>query len=106
MEKGQLLADANGIVYYWQISIAQIFQGTYSSVNIAMCRSFDVRGGADLLTSFILVDSYIIYCYRYLAVTQPLTYSKRRRSKRLALLMIFVVWLVALAITCPPILGW
>lgn len=43
---------------------------------------------------------------RYLAVTQPLNYSKRRRSKRLALLMILIVWILALAITCPPILGW
>lgn len=44
--------------------------------------------------------------FRYLAVTQPLNYSRRRRSKRLALLMILVVWILALAITCPPILGW
>lgn len=42
---------------------------------------------------------------RYLAVTRPLTYSKRRRSKRLAMLMILIVWVLALAITCPPILG-
>lgn len=43
---------------------------------------------------------------RYLAVTQPLTYSRKRRSKRLAFLMILVVWILALAITCPPMLGW
>ncbi|XP_054725806.1 tyramine receptor 1 [Anastrepha obliqua] len=43
---------------------------------------------------------------RYLAVTQPLTYSKKRRSKRLALFMIFIVWVTALLITCPPYLGW
>jgi hypothetical protein len=43
---------------------------------------------------------------RYLAVTQPLIYSRRRRSKRLALAMIFAVWLAAAAITCPPIFGW
>ncbi|EEB16738.1 class A rhodopsin-like G-protein coupled receptor GPRnna3, putative [Pediculus humanus corporis] len=43
---------------------------------------------------------------RYLAVTQPLNYSRRRRSKKLALLMILIVWLVAIAITCPPIFGW
>lgn len=47
-----------------------------------------------------------IDCFRYLAVTQPLNYSRRRRSKRLALLMILIVWTLALAITCPPILGW
>lgn len=44
--------------------------------------------------------------HRYLAVTQPLNYSKRRRSKRLAGVMILVVWVLALAITCPPVLGW
>lgn len=43
---------------------------------------------------------------RYLAVTQPLNYSRRRRSKRLALYMIFIVWMLSLAITLPPILGW
>ncbi|XP_075210928.1 putative G-protein coupled receptor No18 [Lycorma delicatula] len=43
---------------------------------------------------------------RYFAVTQPLNYSRRRRSKRLALLMILFVWFSALAITCPPIFGW
>ncbi|KAK6622245.1 hypothetical protein RUM44_002052 [Polyplax serrata] len=43
---------------------------------------------------------------RYLAVTQPLNYSRRRRSKKLAMLMILIVWLVAVAITCPPIFGW
>lgn len=47
-----------------------------------------------------------LYIHRYLAVTQPLNYSRRRRSKRLAMLMILVVWILALAITCPPILGW
>lgn len=44
--------------------------------------------------------------FRYLAVTQPLSYTKRRRSKKLAGGMIFIVWTLALAITCPPILGW
>nr|ADK91078.1 tyramine receptor type 2 [Chilo suppressalis] len=43
---------------------------------------------------------------RYLAVTRPLTYSRRRRSKKLALTMIFFVWIAAGAITCPPMLGW
>ncbi|KAI5714558.1 hypothetical protein M8J77_001592 [Diaphorina citri] len=43
---------------------------------------------------------------RYLAVTQPLTYSRKTRSKKLALYMILCVWVLALVITCPPILGW
>lgn len=42
---------------------------------------------------------------RYLAVTQPLIYSRRRRSKRLAGLMIVAVWVLAGAITSPPLLG-
>ncbi|ETN64745.1 dopamine receptor D2 [Anopheles darlingi] len=59
-----------------------------------------------LLCTASILSLCAISVDRYLAVTRPLTYSKRRRSKRLALVMIFVVWLVALAITCPPILGW
>lgn len=46
-----------------------------------------------------------IPCSRYLAVTQPLIYSRRRRSKRLAGLMIVAVWVMAGAITSPPLLG-
>lgn len=56
------------------------------------------------LTNTILF--HCVNCFRYLAVTQPLNYSRRRRSKRLALVMILIVWTLALAITCPPILGW
>lgn len=44
--------------------------------------------------------------HRYLAVTRPITYSKRRRSKRLASFMILIVWSIALTITCPPYFGW
>lgn len=46
-----------------------------------------------------------ILCPRYLAVTQPLIYSRRRRSKRLAGVMIVAVWIMAGAITSPPLLG-
>ena len=42
---------------------------------------------------------------RYFAITKPLVYSTKR-SKRLALSMIAVVWVAAVAITCPPIFGW
>lgn len=38
-------------------------------------------------------------------MTQPLIYSRRRRSKRLAGLMIVAVWILAGAITSPPLLG-
>ena len=42
---------------------------------------------------------------RYFAITNPLVYVTRR-SKRLACIMIAVVWVAAVAITVPPILGW
>ncbi|XP_050534198.1 octopamine receptor-like isoform X2 [Daktulosphaira vitifoliae] len=43
---------------------------------------------------------------RYFAITKPLRYTKKRRSKRLASLMILVVWVVSLVITCAPLFGW
>ncbi|XP_054714279.1 probable G-protein coupled receptor No18 [Uloborus diversus] len=42
---------------------------------------------------------------RYFAITHPLVYSVKR-SRRLAKIMIAVVWSVSGAITCPPIFGW
>ncbi|GLV35850.1 Tyramine receptor [Carabus blaptoides fortunei] len=59
-----------------------------------------------LLCTASILSLCAISVDRYLAVTQPLNYSRKRRSKRLALSMILVVWIAALAITCPPILGW
>ncbi|XP_055853069.1 5-hydroxytryptamine receptor 1D [Episyrphus balteatus] len=59
-----------------------------------------------LLCTASILSLCAISLDRYLAVIQPLKYSKRRRSKRLALLMILVVWVVAFLITCPPIFGW
>lgn len=56
-------------------------------------------------SAFMNGNLFLCLPQRYLAVTRPLTYSKRRRSKRLAMLMILIVWVLALAITCPPILG-
>ncbi|KNC22330.1 hypothetical protein FF38_04497 [Lucilia cuprina] len=59
-----------------------------------------------LLCTASILSLCAISLDRYLAVTQPLTYSKNRRTKRLALFMIFIVWVTALSITCPPYLGW
>lgn len=59
-----------------------------------------------LLCTASILSLCAISVDRYLAVTQPLNYSRRRRSKRLALAMILVVWAAAATITCPPILGW
>ncbi|KAG8190412.1 hypothetical protein JTE90_022054 [Oedothorax gibbosus] len=42
---------------------------------------------------------------RYFAITQPLAYAVKR-SVRLALVMIGVVWVVSAIITCPPMFGW
>ncbi|KAM7364425.1 tyramine receptor II [Cochliomyia hominivorax] len=59
-----------------------------------------------LLCTASILSLCAISLDRYLAVTQPLTYSKNRRTKRLALFMIIIVWVTALSITCPPYLGW
>ncbi|XP_036346670.1 tyramine/octopamine receptor-like [Rhagoletis pomonella] len=59
-----------------------------------------------LLCTASILSLCAISVDRYLAVTQPLTYSRKRRSKRLAFCMILIVWVLALAITCPPMLGW
>lgn len=42
---------------------------------------------------------------RFFAITRPLAYATKR-SKKLALVMIAVVWVLSIIITCPTILGW
>lgn len=42
---------------------------------------------------------------RYFAITSPLTYAVKR-SGRLALIMVALVWILSAAITCPPAFGW
>ncbi|CAH0555699.1 unnamed protein product [Brassicogethes aeneus] len=59
-----------------------------------------------LLCTASILSLCAISVDRYLAVTQPLSYSRKRRSKRLALTMILVVWLSSALITCPPMFGW
>ncbi|KAJ3642740.1 hypothetical protein Zmor_025497 [Zophobas morio] len=59
-----------------------------------------------LLCTASILSLCAISVDRYLAVTQPLNYSRRRRSKRLAFTMILVVWLSSALITCPAMFGW
>ncbi|OXA52585.1 D(2) dopamine receptor [Folsomia candida] len=58
-----------------------------------------------LLCTASILSLCAISIDRYLAITRPLAYSRRRRSKRLALSMISCVWVAAAIITSPPILG-
>ena len=58
-----------------------------------------------LLCTASILNLCCISLDRYFAITKPLAYSTKR-SKRLALGMIGVVWLAAFVITFPPILGW
>ncbi|CAG7819108.1 unnamed protein product [Allacma fusca] len=59
-----------------------------------------------LLCTASILSLCAISIDRYLAITRPLAYSRKRRSKRLALSMISCVWVAAVVITSPPIFGW
>ncbi|XP_045475360.1 octopamine receptor 1-like [Harmonia axyridis] len=84
-------AVANALMGAWELG--WILCDIWVSLDILLCTA------SILSLCAISVD-------RYLAVTQPLTYSRRRRSKRLALGMILIVWLSSALITCPPMFGW
>ena len=43
---------------------------------------------------------------RYLAISRPITYSRRWRSKRLAVYICLGMWILSFLITCPPLFGW
>ncbi|XP_064601028.1 tyramine/octopamine receptor-like [Liolophura sinensis] len=58
-----------------------------------------------LLCTASILNLCCISLDRYLAISRPLLYATKR-SKRLALLMIFVVWCASVIVTCPPIFGW
>ena len=58
-----------------------------------------------LLCTASILNLCCISLDRYFAITKPLVYATKR-SKRLALAMIAVVWVSAVVITCPPIFGW
>ncbi|ELU14919.1 hypothetical protein CAPTEDRAFT_24565, partial [Capitella teleta] len=62
--------------------------------------SFDV-----MLCTASILNLCCISLDRYFAITNPMVYVTKR-SKRLALVMICVVWVASIIITCPPIFGW
>ncbi|TRY76425.1 hypothetical protein TCAL_13334, partial [Tigriopus californicus] len=59
-----------------------------------------------LLCTASILSLCAISIDRFLAISRPISYSKMRRSKTLAVKIISGVWLLSLLITCPPILGW
>ncbi|XP_074641417.1 putative G-protein coupled receptor No18 [Tubulanus polymorphus] len=62
--------------------------------------SFDV-----MLCTASILNLCCISVDRYFAITRPLIYATKR-SKKLALIMIAIVWVASSIITCPPIFGW
>ena len=59
-----------------------------------------------LLCTASILSLCAISIDRYLAISRPISYSKMKRSKTLAVKIIAAVWVSSALITCPPILGW
>ena len=70
---------------------------------VVMCE-FWISCDVMLCTASIL-NLCCISLDRYFAITNPLVYVTKR-SKKLACIMIAVVWVASAAITMPPMLGW
>lgn len=86
-----------------KLSILQVIAGAWE-LGWVLC---DIWISLDiLLCTASILSLCAISVDRYLAVTQPLSYSKKRRSKRLAFTMILIVWMSSALITCPPMFGW
>ena len=75
----------------------------YWCFGVVLCElwlAFDV-----LLCTASILNLCLISLDRYWSIKRPMTYA-RRRTKRRALTMIAVVWLLAMCICFPPLAGW
>ncbi|XP_050436086.1 octopamine receptor 1-like [Adelges cooleyi] len=99
------LAVADWLVgtFVMPIAVVHHFMGTWELGRL-IC---DIWVSLDVcLCTASILSLCAISIDRYLAITKPLRYTKQRRSKRLASLMILVVWILSLVIACAPIFGW
>lgn len=96
-------ADALVALFVLPLSIYQYQRNRLWKLGLILC---DLWVSSDVLlcTSSIL-NLTCISVDRYMAITRPLTYTAYR-SKFLARIMIFLVWIFSVVITCPPIFGW
>lgn len=96
-------ADALVAIFVLPLSIYCYQRDRSWKLGLVLC---DLWVSSDVLlcTSSIL-NLTCISVDRYMAITKPLTYTAYR-SKFLARVMILLVWIVSVAITCPPIFGW
>ena len=59
------------------------------------------------ITTIVVIRSLCaISIDRYLAISRPIRYSRRWRSKSLALHICLGMWVLSFLITCPPLFGW